>query len=354
MNQENFKSELKPSIKYDLLICITSLIYEGLIFAALYKETISFTLFIFLHILFVCSIIPMILFYKKKRYYLKNLLIIGLETAVLGLFGSAISAIVISISLFIAERQNRLQLFLEEISRDQFSHIEELGRRLEYTESLETYVLLTEPFEDIITYGTTREKQSALLLAMRYFKPSFIPFIMKAAQDKDNTIRVLSATIISSIRKSVMEKFINLEKQLKTNQGDLNLLIIFLDIYKNFILTNFTKYERINELAEDYITVFRAQFFKNKGDICLKLLFVQLLAYREKDEEAKLILSECVEYFERQSNLNIFYSIIYLSLLFRYSYFNQMRKFAAAYQIDNKNLSPELRNILDMWQSRLA
>ena len=76
----------------------------------------------------------------------------------------------------------------------------------------------TEPFADIIKYGTIIEKQKVLIKIKKYFKPEFTSLLFEAVNDSDNSIRVQAAAIIASIEENFMKEYKELELKLKNEK----------------------------------------------------------------------------------------------------------------------------------------
>lgn len=350
----NLKSEYRASHGFDLIISVFSMAYEASAFVAFFDKKISFAIYLLFHVLLLVILYFLISFFKYRKLYIKNIFILSLNTAFLGPFGSAMSTLILMLNILMINKTNKVQAFMEEIKHEQYSNIEILIRRLEYTRYLEKEMFYTEPFEDIITYGSTKEKQSALLIAKRYFRPEFLSFVQKASEDKDNTIRVLSATIISSIRKSVTEQLNNLKTQIEENPNNISLLSSFVNIYKYFILNSFIKNDKVMELADIFINSFRKQLNFNSENITLKLLFIELLTYHKIEDEAKNILIGLAAETHKLNELGEKPLITYLSMLYHYSYFNELRAFAEQYHSDNKDYKTDIISIMEFWKQKTA
>jgi len=73
----------------------------------------------------------------------------------------------------------------------------------------ETNVL---PLNDILSFGSFAQKQAAVTLMTKYYRPDFAPALHKALSDETNAIRVQAATAMAKIESEFLERSMRLAK----------------------------------------------------------------------------------------------------------------------------------------------
>lgn len=75
------------------------------------------------------------------------------------------------------------------------------------------------PFVDVLDHGTLEQKQAAVALMARHFRPAFAPALRLALRDPQNAVRVQAATAVSMIEARATARALELERR-RREQGD--------------------------------------------------------------------------------------------------------------------------------------
>jgi hypothetical protein len=76
------------------------------------------------------------------------------------------------------------------------------------------------PLNDILSFGSFAQKQAAVTLITKYYKPSFAPVLKKALADESNAIRVQAATAMAKIEAEFLSKMMTLSREAEKRPGD--------------------------------------------------------------------------------------------------------------------------------------
>lgn len=76
------------------------------------------------------------------------------------------------------------------------------------------------PLNDILSFGSFAQKQAAVTLITKYYKPSFAPVLKKALADESNAIRVQAATAMAKIEAEFLSKMMALSREAEKRPDD--------------------------------------------------------------------------------------------------------------------------------------
>lgn len=146
---------------------------------------------------------------------------LGVATAVAGPFGAA-GALV---TLVLGDLFSRTSMTFEEWYESLFPTEETnegrgilgLVKGINALADGQTNVL---PLNDILSFGSFAQKQAAVTLITKYYKPSFAPVLKKALADESNAIRVQAATAMAKIEAEFLSKMMTLSREAEKRPND--------------------------------------------------------------------------------------------------------------------------------------
>ena len=211
------KKEIRDEAPFMFLLSLLGLVVGGALFLFYLQDKISTAFFVIAHAIMVAALLyGSKIFYQKgrdPRFYLLFMIFF----ATLGPVGSLISLITIAqYSIYgniISHLDTLLSNYFPHIFHAKSTEIyERLIFKLEDTEN----ELRPIPFQDIINFGSYKQKRAAIEKILRYFDPRFTPILTTALHDPSNTIRVQAAAAITAIDQHYYDAFLKLKE--KTQQ----------------------------------------------------------------------------------------------------------------------------------------
>jgi hypothetical protein len=213
------------------------------------------------------------------------------------------------------------------------------------TEYIESYL-------DLMTYGSTIDKQTLIARAVQYFKPSFAPIILRALNDKDNIIRVQAAASINKVNDSFYQNYKEHEAKLLDSDN----------LYKNKMQFSMISIEYIESGILDPNF---AKKIKVKNVLNLK----ECIDIMPNDETPKFLLARLYftfeDYNEAFSILDLMIEkgkffipeliLLYLSVLYKLNKISTLKGFVR--KIKNKEVTvlyklEELDDVLEVWSTQ--
>lgn len=216
---------------------------EGLLWWKISTEEMSWTLVLILH--GTLSILLMGLTWVSwGNPILTNMMAVLTITTiclgVIGAFGTTVSMI-----LFFHFRRSAVPF--EEWYRELFPDIQE-NRAHEMAERLRQSVGEVDgaviPFNDIMLYGSLRDKQAVVSMINQNFQPVLAPILRLAFRDKNNSLRVQAASVITKIEESFLAKTMRLEQEAKEHPQDVSVLLRYARHFDDYTFTGLLDPER--------------------------------------------------------------------------------------------------------------
>ena len=203
---------------YVFILALLALLIEGLLFLMLSQDAASIQNILLWHVLLSCVLLIATGYeYRKNRNGDSDSLgglisIIFLLSAVLGVFGACISFL-ISVVTFIFIRQERNNQWLYDAVKDSNGE----RRQANILELKEEGIIAAKnivALQDVMTFGSLSEKRAAISLMANHYIPEFAKVLRVAVIDKENSVRVHAATVITDIDQTYLAKIMALENKL--------------------------------------------------------------------------------------------------------------------------------------------
>ncbi|MCB1111542.1 MAG: tetratricopeptide repeat protein [Chlamydiales bacterium] len=251
---------LSKLLTYLMINLMVSFFEIGLFFLA-YQGAISFSVVVAGHLLISVGLLLSILMLWRSGRQASFFVIIAILVIFSGPFGclAGLMAIATEILLIMVKTTTLDDLLKTIFPENRSSNISELFQRVKY--GMEEYDSQHLPlsYNDIMAFGTSRQKRIAIERILKYFRPEFAESLMLGLNDSANSIRVLSATAVSRINDKYADGHAELEKRLKQEPNNKRLImeagqycesystLAFIDSRRSRVLS-----ERAVELFEHY------------------------------------------------------------------------------------------------------
>lgn len=319
------------------------------------KDCISFSSLLLIHLCIITVIFIVLIILRKNNADIRIFILLFFETAILGPVGPLIIICILLLNRFIFSNNNEaLDNILEIMESNYYTESDTLYNRLTFIKGSETSYTQSEPFIDIMQYGTLEEKQQVLIMIRRYFRPEYTNILFKALRDPENNIRVQAASLVAALQNIATEKFNCLKEDLKGAREIINSVENFIEFYEYYVETEI--FTLNNEIAQtidtilERLSIFRKQY---PHDSNAHSLAGQLLFKINKYEESFNALKACAECGKcTRDDLT---ELILLEDLFELKKYNDLRYFASkasAKYNDNNCTNESLKEIIEFWKNK--
>jgi hypothetical protein len=210
------------------------------------------------------------------------------------------------------------------------------------------------PFRDVLSGGTTLQKQAVITKIARYFRPQFAPLLLQAAHNNNAAVRGQAATVLVKIERDFMSRYIRLENSLKDlPDGDPEKLRLA-ELYDEYAYASLLDDSNRQILRQKAIRIYEAclaQHDEPQWRICLARLYLR----EDQPEPARHLLQDLAEKAEAPSSALYWY----MEALFRLKQFAALRKLANDHgallnKMNNGGAFDEVGGLLYLWQTATA
>lgn len=204
-------------------------------------------------------------------------------------------------------------------------------------------------YQDVMLFGTDKQKRSALEKIGRYFRPEFVPFLEMAMNDPNTTVRVHAGSTFSRLQTQFYNHYIKLEELQKSHPSDLNVLLAFAqhcEKYANSRLLTHDSEIKIRHLAiESYL-----KYLEAFPDQFASLLSLATLYYGLEDYEKGLhSIDEILKTNPLPPAIVYLIQMKTLFSLKRFSDLRQLSKRSLSFDLDDPD-AEELKKLMLMWK----
>ncbi len=152
---------------------------------------------------------------------LRLLALLAISTAAFGPFGAVGTLTVAMLRVW----HQRLAVSFKEwyeslFPRQAVDHTQRVFETVSQGSDGQGAAVVTTPFVDVLAFGSMEEKQSAIALMTRHFKPAFGAILKEALHDQSAAVRVQAAAAMARIESRFMEQALALEAELARDPGD--------------------------------------------------------------------------------------------------------------------------------------
>ncbi|MEG3639884.1 tetratricopeptide repeat protein [Magnetococcus sp. PR-3] len=163
------------------------------------------------------------------------------------------------------------------------------------------------PFNDILKYGTQRQKQSMIALISRNFKPAFAPVLQQALNDPDNSIRVQAATATTFVENGFLKRSMELEELHSHDPDDQEILLDLASHYDDYAYTGILDLERERQNRDKAIELYQLYLSADRSNARVQNALGRNLLKNERFEEARDFLEGLLNEGEAAKSLYLWY-----------------------------------------------
>jgi len=142
------------------------------------------------------------------------------------------------------------------------------------------------PLNDILSFGSFAQKQAAVTLITKYYKPSFAPVLKKALADESNAIRVQAATVMAKIEAEFLPKMMALSREAGKRPGDAAALRALAAHYDDYAFSGVLDPKREVETRGLAVETYRKLLALDATDANARAAVGRLLVRQRKYEDA--------------------------------------------------------------------
>lgn len=200
---------------------------------------------ILVHVLAVALVLFLAYTLKRARRDTRFMVLLGLTTAVLGVFG-AVGTLLSCVMQFWHLRlaQNFLEWFAAIFPRFTRTNPEDVYDNIMFGRDDAAMNQQVLPFTDIMSMGSEGQKREALSRMTVQFHPSFAPAFRKALEDPINVIRVQAATSVARIENQFLSRLLKILDIARRFPRDANVKLALATHYDNYAFTGILDKER--------------------------------------------------------------------------------------------------------------
>lgn len=206
----------------------------------------------------------------------------------------------------------------------------------------------TEPLIDVMSFGSLEQKQSALIKAVKNFRPQLMmPILQMGLDDPNNAIRVQAAAGLAKIQNDFHKKYTAYERKVIENTESTEDLIDFAKLCEEYSVSRLLNSERKAAIIKESITLYERCVSLSPDNKDLKISLIRMLMISGKTDRAHELLGEVLPLVKNPSPA-VAHTL--MELLFKMNRFTEMRHFANEWKADmNKNFGYAINEKIDLW-----
>lgn len=195
------------------ICCIFFLVELFLVHPLLSNDLSEKIMALSIHVLLCLISLLIISTFKSFDYDIRFPLLFTILLTFLGPFGAAMTLLVICLYVLETKYLPNSEALLEVLYPDiKISKSTQIYNRITYgMEDLELKKI-TASYQDIMSFGSLKQKRSALEKIGRYFRPEFVPALQMAINDLNASVRVYAGTIYTQLESQFYNHYLKLEK----------------------------------------------------------------------------------------------------------------------------------------------
>lgn len=205
-----FKGE---KLLFFIFLSIILCVLDSWLFIQFLSNSLSLNVLIFCHLsLLLLAYLSIPLSYYSNENDMRFPYLTSIFFTALGPWGAGITTFSLILYGFYA-LTSRPSSWLEDISDEKEVEIDsELYERILYGLEDLTPKKTVVSYQDIISFGSEKQKRNAIEKMLKYFIPEFFPLLLKLLNDPNNSVRVHAATAMTRLDKQYYDKYLSLEK----------------------------------------------------------------------------------------------------------------------------------------------
>lgn len=328
------------------LLCFTGVLAaESYIFYLYLVKSITFELLIVAHGIIVVSLAFLLkVFYRPiidKRVNTVSILFIAL----MGPLGAAVSILAIALffvlKVFFTDKDKELLKYLLPQKKENYG--EEIYNRLIYGLDSFDADKLPSVFNDVLVYGSERQKRIVIERMLRYFRVEFSSVLQEALNDANNSIRVLAATAVTRIDKQYSEENLLLLKHVQSKPNDFDGQIKLAKQSEEYSKLGFIDEQRRAKYRIMAVEHFQKAIEIDPGDAPARVSLSEIYYLLERYTDVIDCLNPVIE---SESSLQDQAIKWYLSAMFKLKKYAEIREFTRTKQLVLKEDSFEFDLLL--------
>jgi len=218
-----------------------------------------------------------------------------LQTAFMGFFGSCFALLTILRYAFYARNSVEFADWLESLfPEDEQRDSEQLYQRIAFglDDKSDEYV---EPFQDLMIYGSTINKQMIIARVTRYFRPAFTPVLKIALKDPNNIIRVQAAASIAKIEDEFFNRYQERHKWIEHTPDNYTKNMQFAITCEEYAKSGILGEKRCLKIIEDTIATLKHCIELNPTDDNPKFIIGNMYLISGRNDQAYAVMKELVD-----------------------------------------------------------
>lgn len=203
-------------------------------------------------------------------------------------------------------------------------------------------------FTEVMTHGSTIQKQAVIALLSRNFRPNFAPALKLALADDDASLRVQAATAAANIENLFLENSVQLEAKLRRDPNDFELVLAMARHYDDHAFSGILDEDQEKDnrrlAIENY---YRCLSLKPKDPQATTAIGRFLLREGKFKDANAWIATAINQGIDHLTMLNW-----HLEGLYRTGEYDQIRKFVSEHydQLGLSKQQPQiLRDVVNLW-----
>lgn len=274
-------------------------------------------------------------------------MLVTCSTAALGPIGAVGSLL----TLVLARHYMRRALPFEEWYASLFPDTQETENRkmvdqIAASEGSETEAVTA--FSDVLSFGSLQQKQDLIALVSSQFRPAFGPVLKRALQDDHSAIRVQAATAMSKLENTILQRTLDLTRQVRANPGDTEALRALAQHYDGCLFCGILDARREEDMLAEALAVYRECLAREPGDLGARLAAGRLLLRRKRFGEAAEYFREAADPESGKPQAALWY----MESLFQLDRFGEIHRVArvwASRRTSSAEYPPEALEAVRLW-----
>ena len=211
----------------------------------------------------------------------------------------------------------------------------------------------TEPLLDIMSFGSLEQKQSALIKAVKNFRPQLMmPVLQMGLDDPNNAIRVQAAAGLAKIQDDFHRKYTVYERKVIENTESTEELIDFAKLCEEYSASQLLNSERKAAVIKESIKLYERCVTLSPDNKDLKISLIRMLMISGETNRANELLGEVLPLVKNPSPA-VAHTL--MELLFKMNRFTEMRHFANEWKTEmNKNFGYAINEKIDLWSGNTS
>ena len=320
-----------------LLALLVFFAVEIYIWTAYFKGVYGIETVMILHSIVTLLIISCVGLFKWLGFGIRFITITALLTGTMGPFGAGLSILILILYFIYYALVDKVgELLRVLMPRIHIPKSQELYERIVY--GLDSYDLENSPIpmHDIMEFGSTEQKLEAIGVILKYYRPEFIPTLQQGLVDKSNAVRVLAATAISSIEKTMHDKYVSLKKKYEKNPNNSYVILELAKLAREESHASFFDPAHQRKMQFQAIEFYQEYLQLEPKDTEVRFQLAHLLFETKQFKEAKVLVQSLID--EKAEFTAESYTLL-MEILFSEKEYSKMHALTVGYYSHLKKLA---------------